>query len=144
MAKGPAGFALPGALRGRLRGPGVALAPPAAHGKRALLALRALTLLEAPSGVLILLAVAMPWFVAMYVRHGQPFTDRLIFHDMFKRAFTHVHDTNDGDDMSFRFYVWQLGYATFPWMRPACPRGSCGGCAGARTTTPRATPRSSW
>src|SRR5262249_29302514 len=36
-------------------------------------------------------------------------------HDMFKRAFTHVHDTNEGDDVSFRFYVWQLGYAMFPW-----------------------------
>ena len=41
--------------------------------------------------------------------------DRLFFHDMFKRAFTHVHDTNEGDDVSFRFYVWQLGYAMFPW-----------------------------
>ncbi|HSN99900.1 MAG TPA: hypothetical protein VLS89_16500, partial [Candidatus Nanopelagicales bacterium] len=27
----------------------------------------------------------------------------------------HVHDTNEGDDVSFRYYVWQLGYATFPW-----------------------------
>lgn len=71
--------------------------------------------LEIASGVLILLAVGLPWFVAMYGRHGQPFTDRLLFHDMFKRAFTHVHDTNEGDDTSFRFYVWQLGYATFPW-----------------------------
>ncbi len=51
----------------------------------------------------------------MYVRHGPPFTDRLIFHDMFNRAFHHVHDTNEGDDTSFRFYVWQLGYALFPW-----------------------------
>jgi 4-amino-4-deoxy-L-arabinose transferase-like glycosyltransferase len=71
--------------------------------------------LEIASGVLILLAVGLPWFVAMYARHGQPFTDRLLFHDMFKRAFTHVHDTNEGDDTSFRFYVWQLGYAMFPW-----------------------------
>ncbi|MEP7123828.1 MAG: glycosyltransferase family 39 protein [Byssovorax sp.] len=71
--------------------------------------------LEIASGFLILFAVGLPWFVAMYARHGQPFTDRLLFHDMFKRAFTHVHDTNEGDDVSFRFYVWQLGYATFPW-----------------------------
>ena len=76
---------------------------------------RDLLRMEVVAGVLILLCVAMPWFVAMYVRHGQPFTDRLIFHDMFKRAFTHVHDTNDGDDVGFRYYVWQLGYATFPW-----------------------------
>src|SRR5438270_1210966 len=71
--------------------------------------------LEIMSGLLISLAVALPWYVAMYVRHGSPFTDRLIFHDMFNRAFHHVHDTNEGDDTSFRFYVWQLGYALFPW-----------------------------
>jgi len=101
MAKGPAGFLLP-----------------------ALCAIvyvvvtrrwRELLRMEVIAGILVLLCVAIPWFVAMYVRHGQPFTDRLLFHDMFKRAFTHVHDTNDGDDVGFRFYVWQLGYAMFPW-----------------------------
>ncbi|MFO0661414.1 MAG: hypothetical protein U0165_16515 [Polyangiaceae bacterium] len=64
-------------------------------------------------GLLVLLVVAMPWYVAMYARHGSGFIDRLIFHDMWKRALTHVHDTNEGDDVSFRFYVWQLGYAFF-------------------------------
>ncbi|MEO6420174.1 MAG: hypothetical protein ABIP39_12235, partial [Polyangiaceae bacterium] len=71
--------------------------------------------LEMLSGLLVILCVAIPWYVAMYVRHGSPFTDRLIFHDMFNRAFSHVHDTNEGDDTSFRFYIWQLGYACFPW-----------------------------
>jgi len=52
----------------------------------------------------------------MYMRHGAPFTDRLLFHDMYKRAFVHVHDTNTGDDVSFRYYVWQLGYGLFPWV----------------------------
>jgi len=52
----------------------------------------------------------------MYMRHGAPFTDRLLFHDMYKRAFMHVHDTNTGDDVSFRYYVWQLGYGVFPWV----------------------------
>jgi 4-amino-4-deoxy-L-arabinose transferase-like glycosyltransferase len=80
--------------------------------------------MELPSGVLVFLAVALPWFVAMYARHGQGFTDRLLFHDMFKRAFSHVHDTNEGDDTSFRFYVWQLGYATFPWTGLAPPSRS--------------------
>lgn len=64
---------------------------------------------------LIVAAVALPWYVQMYMRHGQPFTDRLLFHDMYKRAFVHVHDTNVGDDVSFRYYVWQLGYGLFPW-----------------------------
>ena len=71
--------------------------------------------LEVLSGLLIIAAVALPWYVAMYVRHGHEFTDRLIFHDMYKRAMVHVHDTNEGDDVSFRFYIWQLGYALFPW-----------------------------
>ncbi len=101
MAKGPAGFILP--ILCALAYIGVS--------RR----WKELLNLEIASGTLILLAVAMPWFVAMYARHGQPFTDRLLFHDMFKRAFTHVHDTNEGDDTSFRFYVWQLGYAMFPW-----------------------------
>jgi 4-amino-4-deoxy-L-arabinose transferase-like glycosyltransferase len=101
MAKGPAGFALPVLC---------ALAYVVVSRRY-----RDLLRMEIASGTLILLAVALPWFVAMYARHGQPFTDRLLFHDMFKRAFTHVHDTNDGDDVSFRYYLWQLGYATFPW-----------------------------
>ncbi len=101
MAKGPAGFGLPILC---------ALAYIAVSGRG-----RDLLKMELTSGLLILLCVALPWFVAMYARHGQGFTDRLLFHDMFKRAFTHVHDTNEGDDVSFRYYVWQLGYAMFPW-----------------------------
>jgi 4-amino-4-deoxy-L-arabinose transferase-like glycosyltransferase len=101
MAKGPAGFILPILCV-------LAYIVVSRRWKE-------LLSLEIASGVLILLAVGLPWFVAMYARHGQPFTDRLLFHDMFKRAFTHVHDTNEGDDTSFRFYVWQLGYAMFPW-----------------------------
>ena len=101
MAKGPAGFILPI----------LCVFAYIAVSRR----WKELLNLEIASGVLILLAVGLPWFVAMYARHGQPFTDRLLFHDMFKRAFTHVHDTNEGDDTSFRFYVWQLGYAMFPW-----------------------------
>ncbi|MFW5740895.1 MAG: hypothetical protein ACOC1F_11070, partial [Myxococcota bacterium] len=70
---------------------------------------------EFVSGLLIILSVAIPWYVAMYMRHGQPFTDRLLFHDMWKRAMVHVHDTNAGVDVSFRYFIWQLGYALFPW-----------------------------
>jgi 4-amino-4-deoxy-L-arabinose transferase-like glycosyltransferase len=101
MAKGPAGFALPMIC---------AFAYVCTKKKWSELAR-----FEILSGVLIILCVALPWYVAMYVRHGSPFTDRLIFHDMFNRAFHHVHDTNEGDDTGFRFYIWQLGYALFPW-----------------------------
>jgi len=71
--------------------------------------------LELVSLLLIVACLCMPWYVQMYARHGSPFTDRLLFHDMYKRAFVHVHDTNTGDDVSFRYYVWQLGYGLFPW-----------------------------
>lgn len=101
MGKGPAGLVLPIASM---------LAVVAISGK-----LRELSRSEIPSGLLLFAAVCLPWFVAMYVRHGQPFVDRLIFHDIYKRAFDHVHDTNGGDDVSFRYYLWQLGYATFPF-----------------------------
>ncbi len=71
--------------------------------------------LELVGLVLLFACVCLPWYVQMYMRHGPPFTDRLLFHDMYKRAFVHVHDTNTGDDVSFRYYVWQLGYGLFPW-----------------------------
>jgi 4-amino-4-deoxy-L-arabinose transferase-like glycosyltransferase len=71
--------------------------------------------LEIVTGLLIWCVLVLPWFVASYIRHGTPFTDELIFHDMFNRTFDHVHDTNAGDDTSIRFYIWQLGYALFPW-----------------------------
>jgi 4-amino-4-deoxy-L-arabinose transferase-like glycosyltransferase len=64
---------------------------------------------------LLFAAVTLPWYVQSYMRHGEPFTDRLLFHDMYKRAFVHVHDTNTGTDTSLRYYVWQLGYGLFPW-----------------------------
>ncbi|HEY3500780.1 MAG TPA: glycosyltransferase family 39 protein [Polyangiaceae bacterium] len=71
--------------------------------------------LELVGLALLVACVCLPWYVQMFARHGSPFTDRLLFHDMYKRAFVHVHDTNTGDDVSFRYYVWQLGYGLFPW-----------------------------
>ncbi len=102
MAKGPAGIVIPAAC----------VFIYLVVTKR----YRDLTRMELTSGLCIMLAVAMPWFVAMYARHGEPFLDRLLFHDMYKRAFEHVHDTNKGDDVSFRYFIWQLGYGTFPWI----------------------------
>ncbi len=67
------------------------------------------------SGLLVVLVVALPWYVAMYVRLGAQFTDQLIFQHMINRTVGHIHDTNEGDDTGFVYYVWQLGYAVFPW-----------------------------
>jgi 4-amino-4-deoxy-L-arabinose transferase-like glycosyltransferase len=71
--------------------------------------------LEIPLGIGVVASLVLPWYVAAYVRHGSAFTDQLIFHQMLERATAHIHDTNEGDDVSFRYYVWQLGYALFPW-----------------------------
>jgi 4-amino-4-deoxy-L-arabinose transferase-like glycosyltransferase len=71
--------------------------------------------IELASFGLVLAAVCLPWYVQEYMRHGDGFTDRLLFHDMYKRAFVHVHDTNAGTDVSLRYYIWQLGYGLFPW-----------------------------
>ena len=71
--------------------------------------------LELVSGVLILALVAAPWFVAMYVRMGDEFIQQLFVHHMWKRALDHVHDTNTGDDVSIRYFVWQMGYGMWPW-----------------------------
>jgi 4-amino-4-deoxy-L-arabinose transferase-like glycosyltransferase len=112
LGKGPEGVALPVLVTLAYLG---ASRPSEELVARITRFIREIAQFEIAAGLLIILVVAMPWYVAMYVRHGSPFTDRLIFHDMFNRAFHHVHDTNEGDDTSFRFYVWQLGYALFPW-----------------------------
>jgi 4-amino-4-deoxy-L-arabinose transferase-like glycosyltransferase len=70
--------------------------------------------LEIPSALLLFAVIALPWFVQSTVRHGSGFLERLFIHDMYKRAFEHVHDTNAGDDVSLRYYLWQLGYGLFP------------------------------
>lgn len=74
-----------------------------------------LTRVELAGFGLLLAAVCLPWYVQAYMRHGDQFTDRLLMHDMYKRAFVHVHDTNTGSDVSLRYYIWQLGYGLFPW-----------------------------
>jgi 4-amino-4-deoxy-L-arabinose transferase-like glycosyltransferase len=101
MAKGPAGAALPA----------LAVLAFLCATKR----FAELARLEIASGALIVLLLSLPWFVAMVVRHGTAFTDELIFHDMYSRAFDHVHDTNQGANTSFVYYVRQLAYALFPW-----------------------------
>ena len=102
LAKGPAGIVFPF----------VAMAGVVVLGKRWNLVLS----MKLPSGAVVFGLVVLPWFVAMFVRHGSVFTNRLLFHDMFERAFGHVHDTNRQDDVSFRYYLWQLGYGCLPWL----------------------------
>ncbi|MFW5920967.1 MAG: ArnT family glycosyltransferase, partial [Polyangiales bacterium] len=64
------------------------------------------------TGALIIAVVGLPWYVAMYVRHGPGFTDRLLIHDHVNRLASGVH----GDEGSIAYFMEQLGYATFPWV----------------------------
>jgi 4-amino-4-deoxy-L-arabinose transferase-like glycosyltransferase len=100
MAKGLPGFALPGLIaffylltcgrfsllfEGRLR---VAL------------------------GALVLLTTSLSWFLAMYMRHGKAFTDRILIHDHLNRLTEGVH----GDNGTIQYFIEQLGYGMFPWI----------------------------
>lgn len=117
LGKGAPGLVLPLAVGGGF----VALA----------LRLRELERFELPALAAILVCVALPWYAQAFARHGQPFFDRLFLHDMYARAFEHVHDTNAGDDVSVGYYVWQLGYGLFPWSAWA----AVGGLAALRGAT---------
>jgi 4-amino-4-deoxy-L-arabinose transferase-like glycosyltransferase len=98
MAKGIPGFALPGL---------VAALALCATGRFALLFEGKL---RVAAGMLIVTVAGMPWFVAMYMRHGPAFTDRILIHDHINRLTSGVH----GDNGSIQYFIWQLGYGLFP------------------------------
>jgi 4-amino-4-deoxy-L-arabinose transferase-like glycosyltransferase len=56
---------------------------------------------------------------------------------MVSRTFDHVHDTNAGTDTGLRYYVWQLGYALFPWT-PLVPLGLARGLSAPESPRPAA------
>ncbi len=66
-------------------------------------------------GTLTLAVTGLPWYVAMYLRHGPAFTQQLLIHDHINRLARGVHmdETSPG---SFGYYVLQLGFATFPYI----------------------------
>ncbi|MGB5810343.1 MAG: glycosyltransferase family 39 protein [Polyangiales bacterium] len=64
------------------------------------------------AGILTVITVSIPWYLAMYVRHGAAFTNRLLIHDHINRLAAGVH----GDKGTISYFLTQLGYATFPWI----------------------------
>lgn len=101
MAKGPVGLVLPLA--------GSAFAVVAMRSPRAVLRMAPLT------GVLLAVALIVPWYFAAWARHGRAFTDELVFRHMLGRTLEHLHDTNEGEDTGIFYFVRQLATATFPW-----------------------------
>lgn len=63
-------------------------------------------------GALTICVLGLPWFVAMFMRHGKAFTDRLLIHDHINRLTSGVH----GDKGSIQYFIAQLGYGMFPWV----------------------------
>lgn len=114
MAKGPVGLVVPAAAL---------LA--ALVAKRSL---RPLLRLDLVASVVLVLTCVAPWYVAVWARHGRAFLDELVVRNMLGRTLEHLHDTNEGEDTGFVYFVRQLGYATFPWcgllavVAPALPR----------------------
>ena len=102
MSKGVAGFVLPW---------GIAGAALLIQGRW-----RELLRSELARGAALLVLLVGPWYLAMFVRHGRVVIDELVLRHMLGRALDHLHDTNAGEDVGFRYYVWQLGYAVFPWV----------------------------
>jgi 4-amino-4-deoxy-L-arabinose transferase-like glycosyltransferase len=63
-------------------------------------------------GALTVMITGLSWFVAMFIRHGPPFTDRLLIHDHVNRLAAGVH----GDTGTIRYFIEQLGFGMFPWV----------------------------
>jgi hypothetical protein len=63
-------------------------------------------------GVGLVCTVSLPWYLAMYVRHGSAFVNRLLIHDHINRLAAGVH----GEQGTVEYFATQLGYATFPWI----------------------------
>ncbi len=101
MAKGPVGLVVPAA------GAFLALV----NGR----SLRPLLRLEILRGLVIVALLVLPWYLAMYARHGRPFLDELVMRNMLGRTLDHLHDTNSSEDTGVSYFVKQLGYGTFPW-----------------------------
>ena len=97
MGKGPAGLVIPAAIAGAYL---------VTSGEWKLFRhARVLT------GLLVFLVVGMPWYIAILGRLGNEFFDRFVVHDIINRTMVGVH----GDTGSVRYFMWQLGYAMFPW-----------------------------
>ncbi len=71
------------------------------------------------TGVLLFLAVALPWYFEMFTfraldDEGKRFWLRFIVHDHLSRFFSGVYTTTPGG--SFTYFIEQGGYAMFPWV----------------------------
>ncbi len=84
--------------------------------KRLLRLVREIVEFEIVAGLLMVLAVALPWYVAMYVRHGPGRSPTGSSSTTCSTARSPTCTTpTRATTRASAFYVWQLGYALFPW-----------------------------
>lgn len=97
-AKGLLGFLLPGAI----------LVLYLAVSKQ----WRVLAKLDLLRGIPLFFVTVLPWYVAMFCRHGMPYYQRFFIHDHFNRVGAGVHQIDTG---TFEYFVEWLGYGLWPW-----------------------------
>lgn len=78
-----------------------------------------LTEMRLGTGILLFLAVALPWYYEMFTfwrldDESKLFWFRFVVHDHLSRFFSGVHTTTPGG--SFTYFIEQGGYAIFPWV----------------------------
>jgi 4-amino-4-deoxy-L-arabinose transferase-like glycosyltransferase len=63
-------------------------------------------------GILVALAIILPWHIAMYQVHGQIFIDRYIVHNLFSRSV----DALEGNAGTTRYYFDRMAYDYSAWF----------------------------
>ena len=67
---------------------------------------------EIPRGILIAVAVALPWHFAMFCKDGNPWLHEYLNQHLLNRILKGVH----GDRGTFRYFLTQLGVGFWPWV----------------------------
>jgi|GEM_PF-333505 len=73
---------------------------------------RMLAKVELIRGITVVMLVSLPWYVAMFVKHGNAFYQRFFVHDHFNRLGAGVHQIDSGN---FEHFIKWLGIGMFPW-----------------------------
>lgn len=73
---------------------------------------RVIARLELVRGISLFLVTGLPWYVAMFCRHGRAYYDRFFIHDHFNRVGSGVHQIDHG---TFEHFIEWLSYGLFPW-----------------------------
>lgn len=73
---------------------------------------RILKRLQIGKGALLTALVTLPWYVAMFAKHGMAFYSRFFVHDHFNRLASGVHALDSG---TYEHFLKWLGIGLYPW-----------------------------